>query len=79
LLKKETTTKSDNVHPSLLDNVTTESLMKLMKFGLWVNYQIKMKKSITVEEVLRKELKMYQDELKTKDNITVMTTLLLHI
>jgi hypothetical protein len=77
LLKKGLTTKSDNVHPSLLDDVTTESLMKLMKFGLWVNYQIRMKKSHTIEEVLRKELKLYKNELKTNDNITVITTSLL--
>jgi hypothetical protein len=71
LLKMQTMTKDDNVHPSLIEDASTESIMKLMKFGLWVDYQIKIKKSNNVKEVISKELEMYQNDLGILENITV--------
>jgi hypothetical protein len=71
LLKRKTITHDINVHPSLLDNVTTESIMKLLKFELWINYQIRSEKYLTANDIIRKELKMYQDNLGIKEDIVV--------
>jgi hypothetical protein len=68
----DSTSHNDNVHPSLLENVTIESLMKLMKFGIWVDYQIRQNKFLGVENVIREELKLYQDYLEIKEDIMVM-------
>jgi hypothetical protein len=75
LIKIEGTTLDDNVHPSLLENVTTEKLMKLMKFQLWIAYQIRINKSTSAEEVIGKELKLYEQELEIKENRKVTTQL----
>jgi hypothetical protein len=72
LLKTKTTTSNSNVHPSLLENVTTESILKLLKFGLWVNYQIQSNKSLSAEDVIKNELKLYQHDLGIKEDIVVM-------
>jgi hypothetical protein len=72
LIKIEKTTLDDNVHPSLLENVTTESILKLLKFGLWVNYQIQSNKSLSAEDVIKNELKLYQHDLGIKEDIVVM-------
>jgi hypothetical protein len=44
----------------LLKNAETESIIKLMKFGLWVNYHTRQSKS--VRDVIDKELQMYDFE-----------------
>jgi hypothetical protein len=75
LLTIETMTSADNIHSSLLEDVTTESLLKLLKFEHWVDYQLRKKKSSSLEEVIAKELKMYENELGLKDNITVRESL----
>jgi phosphotransferase system HPr-like phosphotransfer protein len=75
LIKNEITTLDDNVHPSLLEDVTTESLMKLMKFQLWIAYQIRINKSTSAEEVMSKELNLYEHELGMKENRMVTTQL----
>jgi hypothetical protein len=67
----ETMTSVDNVHSSLLEDVTTESLLKLLKYKLWVDYQIRMNKSSNLEEVVKKELKLYENQLGMKNNTTV--------
>jgi hypothetical protein len=51
-----------NVHPALLKNATTESIIKLLKFGLWVNYHTRQSKSL--RDVINKELEMYDFEKK---------------
>jgi hypothetical protein len=71
LLDIETTTSADNVHSSLLEDVTTERLLKLLKFGLWVDYQIRTNISSNLEEVIKKELGMYKNQLRMKYNTTV--------
>jgi hypothetical protein len=68
LIKIEPTTPKDNVHPSLLEYVTTERLMKLVKFPLWIAYQIRINKSTSAEEVITKELKLYEHELVMREN-----------
>jgi hypothetical protein len=73
LIKNEPTTLDDNVHPTLLEDVTTERLVKLLKFPLWIAYQIRINNSISVEEVISKELKLYAHELGIKGNIMVTT------
>jgi hypothetical protein len=75
LLKIETMSKADNVHPSLLEETTLESQMKLLKFELWINYQIRMNKSASLEEVISKELKLYGHEIGIKENLRVTTCL----
>jgi hypothetical protein len=61
LITGETLTTDQNVHPSLLNNVTTESLFKFLKFGLWVDYKIRQNKSLSVVDLIRKELDAYQN------------------
>jgi hypothetical protein len=51
--------------------VTTERLLKLLKFGLWVDYQIRTNISSNLEEVIKKELGMYKNQLRMKYNTTV--------
>jgi hypothetical protein len=75
LLKIETMTEADYVHPSLLEETTFECLMKLLKFELWINYQIRMNKSASLEEVISKELKLYKYEIGIKENLRVTTCL----
>jgi hypothetical protein len=68
-------TTNDNVHQSLLEDVTTETLMKLLKFELWVDYEIRMNKSANPKEAINKELKQYKLHLGIKDNILVASYL----
>jgi hypothetical protein len=53
-----------NVHPALLKNASTESIIKFMKFGLWVNYHTRQSKSVW--DVINKELQMYDIEKRDK-------------
>jgi hypothetical protein len=69
----ETTTKEDNVHPSLLDNVSTEKIIKLLKFGIWVKYQMRINKSISFEDIISNELTLYQDDIGIKSELVVRT------
>jgi hypothetical protein len=68
--KYDYTVPQYHVHPSLLKNVTTESILKLLKFGLWVNHQLN-NKSQSLKEVIKKELELYKHELpmRWKTNI----------
>jgi hypothetical protein len=50
----------NNVHPSFLRNASITSLIKFMKFGLWVNYHTRQSKSI--RDVIEKELQLYDLE-----------------
>jgi hypothetical protein len=71
LLQMGKVTESDEVHPSLLQNATTKTLMKLLKFGLWVDYQIRQNKSSntsSVEDVIIKELQLYENDLGIRDD-----------
>jgi hypothetical protein len=71
LLELRTVTNDDNnVHPALLKNATTESLIKFMKFGLWVNYQTRQSKSI--RDVIDEELQLY--DLEPKEQFQASTT-----
>jgi hypothetical protein len=61
-------TEEDEVHPSLLQNATTKTLMKLLKFGIWVEYQIRQNKSSSVEDVIKKELQLYENNLGIRED-----------
>jgi hypothetical protein len=61
LLELRAVTNEDyNVHPALLRNASTESLIKFMKFNLWVYYHTRQSKSI--RDIIEKELKLYDIE-----------------
>ena len=60
-----------NVHPSLLEKATTEKLIKLLKFGLWVDYKIRQNSSESLKDIISKELKYYQNDLAVQDVIQV--------
>jgi hypothetical protein len=66
-------TKDDNVHPSLLKDVTTEGLLKLLRFELWVDYQTR-NKSISKKEVIEKELQLYKNSLELREDFQAMST-----
>jgi hypothetical protein len=61
LITGETVTKDQYVHPSLLKNVSIESLFKLLKFGLWVDYKIRQNTSLSVVDLIKRELDVYQN------------------
>lgn len=66
------------VHPYLIENATTESLVKMLKFGIWVDYQMRLNKSSSQEDVVRRELAFYQNTFPVKTEAEEITNLDLH-
>jgi hypothetical protein len=69
----ETVVKSDNIHPSLLENVTTKGFLKLMNFGLWVQYKERQTENIDLEEVIKNELKLYRNDIDIRSESKAST------
>jgi hypothetical protein len=69
----ETVVKSDNIHPSLLENVTTKGFLKLMNFGLWVQYKERQTENIGLEEVIKNELKLYRNDIDIRSESKAST------
>jgi hypothetical protein len=65
----ETLDHDKNVHPSLVANVSIESMVKMLNFGLWVDYQIRKNSSISLKELIMNELKFYETEVTLKKTI----------
>jgi hypothetical protein len=58
----KTVTQNNNVHPSLLENVSIEGIIKLMHFGIWVDSKLKIEAN-TIEKIMKNELKLYKNDL----------------
>ena len=52
--------KDMSVHPSLLEKVSLEGLIKMMKFGLWIDYKMKVNNAKTVKDLITDELQFYK-------------------
>jgi hypothetical protein len=70
-LKKDGSKSSEYIHPSLLDNVSIERFFKLLKFGLWVDYKIRRNTSLTVGDLIRKELDAYPGFRSSSDSTKI--------
>jgi hypothetical protein len=69
--KKDGSKSSEYIHPSLLDNVSIEGFFKLLKFGLWVDYKIRRNTSLTVGDLIRKELEAYPGFRSSSDSTKI--------
>jgi hypothetical protein len=65
----DSVTQIDKVHPTLLRNVTTQGFMKLMNFGLWVQYKSRSNENISMKEVVSNELYLYKNDLIIKSDL----------
>jgi hypothetical protein len=63
LLTHKRVTKIDNVHPDLLKNVTITSLIKMLRFGQWVEYRKRQDATLDDEGVINEEMKFYKDDI----------------
>ena len=51
---------TSQAHPSLLQGVSTEHLIKLVKFGIWSKFMVeKTHKFTNIRDVLKAELKLF--------------------
>ena len=48
-------------HPAFLESLPIEQMLKMFKFGVWVQHQVEERKNETLSDVLRRELKVYED------------------
>jgi hypothetical protein len=69
ILGENISLEQDAVHPSLIGNASTESLIKMMKFGLWTDFKIRENSSSNLEDVIKEELNFYKDNLVLKKSI----------
>jgi hypothetical protein len=69
ILGENISLKQDGVHPSLIGNASTESLIKMMKYGLWTEFKIMENSSANLEDVIKEELNFYKDYLGLKKSI----------
>jgi hypothetical protein len=69
ILGENMSLKQDAVHPSLIGNASTESLIKMMKYGLWTEFKIMENSSANLEDVIKEELNFYKDYLGLKKSI----------
>jgi hypothetical protein len=56
-------TPEQNVHPSLIEHSSTESLIKMMRFGLWMDHKMRENPSLGQVDIIRGELKLYENYL----------------
>jgi hypothetical protein len=68
--------EQDEVHPSLIGNASTESLIKMMKFGLWTDFKIMENLSLNLEDVIEKELNFYKGYIELKKSVQVSIDLI---
>ena len=61
LMPTITTYLKDKVHPELVKGLLTEQLLKMLQFGRWSKYRVKTGLSKSLSDVLREELKIFED------------------
>jgi hypothetical protein len=61
--------EQDLVHPSLIRNASTDSIIKMLKFGLWTNYKMMENSSLNLQDAIQGELNFYKDYFRLKENI----------
>ena len=49
-------------HPSFIQRLSVEQILKMVKFELWAKYQVHTKKFATLSDVLREELKVFEEK-----------------
>jgi hypothetical protein len=73
LLTHSVVTKEDNVHPSLIEKATTKSLLKLLKFGTWLEYKKKQNKELDLNEIMSEELIGYKMDFQMRKDTKAFT------
>jgi hypothetical protein len=66
LLTHNSVTKSDNVHPDHLKKVSVKSLIKMLRFGQWIEYRKRQDSTLDNKGIINEEMKFYQDRFKTR-------------
>ena len=52
---------NDKVHPELVEGLSTEQMLKMLQFGRWSKCKVKTGMSKSLSNVLREELKIFED------------------
>ena len=61
LMPTKTTFHQDKVHPDFIEGISTEQLLKMLQFGRWSKCRVRTGESETLGDVLRGELKIFED------------------
>ena len=61
LMPTKTTFDKDRVHPEFVEGLSTEQLLKMLQFGRWSKCRVKTGNSKTLEDVLRGEMRIFED------------------
>jgi hypothetical protein len=61
---------SDSVHPTLFDKITTEQMIKMLKFRLWSEYQMQTNNG-SMKDLIDKEVAKYNPYFATRSDYKV--------
>ena len=73
LLSNAETSPDDHVHPRLLEWVSTEGILKMVHYGIWLKSTAK-RERLTLDELLHEELRVYEDHYGLKSELQVSTS-----
>jgi hypothetical protein len=59
LMTHKSVTKEDNVHPSFIEKASPKSIIKLLKFGIWLEFKKRQNKTLDIMKIMDEELEAY--------------------